>query len=140
MYIDFKLPPGLKLPKRAEPDDLKKLAADVIISGFRRLAAHNQCAPTSNTSDEKIIEIYSKVTAAFNEAAKKRGERIRAVYLNGIVMKFLQMYEWRFKKDDKPPLDEQTAEKFLWDHLQYEIDKYLAEGLRPDYRRELPLV
>lgn len=140
MYIDFKLPPGLKLPNRTEPDDPKKLAADVIIAGFRKLAAHNQCAPTSDTSDEKIIEIYSKVTGAFNDAAKKRGELIRAVYLNGIVMKFLQIYEWRFKKDDKPPLDEQTAEKFLWDHLQYEIDKFLAEGLRPDYRRELPLI
>ena len=41
MYIDFKLPPGLKLPNRTEPDDLKKLAANVIITGFRRLAALN---------------------------------------------------------------------------------------------------
>jgi hypothetical protein len=140
MYLDFKLPFGVKPRDGTKLDDLKKLAADVIISGFRRLAALNRCAPTSNTSDEKIIEIYSKVTAVFNEAAKKRGERIRTVYLNGIVMKFLQMYELRFKKDDKPPLDEQAAEKFLWDHLQYEIDKYLAEGLRPDYRKEVPLV
>jgi heme/copper-type cytochrome/quinol oxidase subunit 4 len=140
MYLDFKLPPSLKSGHRAEADDFQKLAASVIVSGFRRLASLNNCGPTSNTSDEKIIEIYGKVTEAFNEAAKKRGERIRAVYLNGIVMKFLQMYEWRFKKDDKPPLDERTADTFFRDHLQYEVDKYLAEGLRPDYRREVPLL
>jgi hypothetical protein len=27
----------------------------------------------------------------------------------------------------------------MQEHLQYEVDKYLLEGLRPDYKRELPL-
>lgn len=63
----------------------------------------------------------------------------RLFFLNRIVMKFLQLYEMRFEKDEKSGLDEAIAEKFFCDHLKYEVEKYLVEGLRPDYKRELPL-
>ena len=78
------------------------------------------------TSDEKIIEIYSRVVTAFCQAAKQRGETIPAVFLNRIVLKFLTVHE-------KMPAE------FFGDHLQYEVEKYIAEGLRPDYKQELPL-
>jgi hypothetical protein len=116
----------------------ERVSAEIVVSGFRQFASQNRCAPTANTSDEKIIEIYSKVTEAFTAAAEHRGERIPAGCLNRIVMEFLQMYEFRFENEGKPGLDVRIAEKFLWEHLQYEVKKYLAEGLRPDYKHELP--
>ena len=78
------------------------------------------------TSDEKIMEIYSRVCSAFSQAAERRGEHIPAVYLNRIVLKFLQVYE-------------KMPQHFFDEHLRYELDKYVAEGLRPEYRQELPL-
>ncbi|MSU59799.1 MAG: hypothetical protein EXS35_16795 [Pedosphaera sp.] len=98
----------------------------LIVAGFRQIGACNGCPPTGKTSDEKIIEIYSRVVTAFRAAAKQRGEHIPANCLNTIVMGFLQMYE-------------KMGQKFIEEHLRYEIDKYLASGLRPEYRRELPL-
>jgi hypothetical protein len=32
------------------------------------------------------------------------------------------------------------GDQFVQQHLQYEVDKYLAEGLRPDYKQELSLI
>jgi len=124
-----------KTTSRPLGDELQYLAGKAIVRGFRDIASHNACAPTAKTSDEKILEIYSKVTEAFRAAAEQRGEFIPAVFLNRIVMGFLQMYEWRFEKDGKPGLDEAIAEKCFCDHLKYEVEKYIAEGLRPDYKR-----
>jgi hypothetical protein len=98
----------------------------LIVSGYRRIAAAHGCAPSTTTSDEKIIEIYSCVCKAFLEASKRRGEVIPAVFLNRIVLKFLQVHE-------------KFPEHFFEEHLRYEVDKYLAQGLRPEYRKELPL-
>ena len=72
------------------------------------------------------MEIYDKVLTTFGEAGRKRRENIPALYFNHIVWFFIQNYET-------------FGEQRMQEHLQYEVDKYLLEGLRPDYKRELPL-
>ena len=99
----------------------------ITVRSYRTIAVQRGCAPTAKTSDEKILEIYSSVATAFRQVAEQRGERIPALNLNFIVWKFLQVYEM-------------MGEQMLQEHLQYEVEKYLASGLRPDYLRELRLV
>jgi hypothetical protein len=111
--------PGSVLDAALEP-------GAILIAGFyRRFGAYNNCPPTAKTSDRTIIEIYSLVGSAFQEAAKQRGEHIPAEFVNRIVSGFLQMYE-------------KMGENFMQEHLRYEVNKYLREGLRPDYRQPLP--
>ena len=108
-------------------DDVQEAGGKLIVSAYRRIAAQEGCAPTAKTTDQKIVEIYAIVGAAFHEAAGRRGERIPALYLNTIVLKFLQVYEM-------------MGEQMLVQHLRYEVDKYLDSGLRPEYMQELPLI
>lgn len=110
--------------------DIQEVSSRVIVKSYRRIAAIHGCAPTATTPDSKIMEIYSTVLSAFGEAAKKRGEDIPALYLNHIVIKFYQVYEMFHGS----PFPQRFQE-----HLKYEVNKYLAEGLRPDYRQELQL-
>jgi hypothetical protein len=98
----------------------------LIVSGYRGIAAKCGCAPSMMMSDEKIIEVYARVCKAFREASERRGERIPAVFLNRIVLYFLQCHE-------------KFPERFFDEHLRYEVDKYMAQGLRPEYQNELPL-
>ena len=107
-------------------DRAQAAGGKVIVAAYREIAAKNGIPPTVKISDEEIIEIYSKVGTAFRQAAKQRGEHIPALFLNHIVGGFLQIYEM-------------CGTKFFDEHLRYEVDKYIAEGLRPDYKRELPL-
>lgn len=98
----------------------------VLVAGYRRIAAEQECAPTVKTSDQQIIDMYQKVGAAFREIAKQRGERLPAGTLNYIVWKFLQV-------------SEMLGDEMAVQHLEYEMQKYLQEGLRPDYRQDLEL-
>lgn len=107
-------------------DEAKDLAGKLIVNGYRRIAAANNIAPTSKTSDQKIIEIYQKVGTAFREASNKRNEHISAGNLNTIVLKFFQVYEM-------------MGDTMLLEHLKYEVDKYIHEGLRQDYKQDLDL-
>jgi hypothetical protein len=107
-------------------DDAQEAARILIVSGYRRLAASQGCAPTSKTSDEKIMEIYQKVGTAFRQAANQRGQRIPAGVMNFIVWKFLQV-------------DETLGDAMVDEHLAYELEKYAREGLRDDYKRDLYL-
>lgn len=111
--------PGSLLEKTQE------VSSKFIVSFYRQLGAHNKCSPTAKTPDDKIIAIYSLVSSAFRTAAERRGERIPEVFLNTIVAGFLQ-------------INENKGEDFMREHLQYETDKYLREGLRSDYRQPLP--
>ena len=79
--------PGSLLEKAQE------VSGEFIVRFYRQLGAYNKCPPTTNTSDGKIVEIYSLVGSAFQAAAKRRGERVPAVFLNRIVSGFLQIYE-----------------------------------------------
>jgi hypothetical protein len=107
-------------------DEVQKAAGKVIVDGYRTIGAQNQCAPTAKTSDRQIVEIYRRVATAFQEAAGRRGEHIPALYLNSIVMKFFQVHEI-------------FGERVFDEHLQYELEKYTAEGLRADYKQDLHL-
>lgn len=107
-------------------DKVQELAGPLIVNGYRQIASESGLAPTSKTSDQKIMEIYQQVGSAFKEAAKERNELLPAGYMNSIVLKFYQVYEM-------------SGEKFYYEHLKYEIDKYLREGLREDYKRDLKL-
>jgi hypothetical protein len=57
----------------------------LIVSGYRRIAEQYGCPPSTMTSDEKIMEIYSHVITAFRQASQQRGEIIPAEFLNRIV-------------------------------------------------------
>jgi hypothetical protein len=107
-------------------EQVEEVGGKLIIEGYRRIAAIKGCAPSLKTSDKKIIEIYSKVGSAFRQAAMQRRELIPAENLNFIVWKFFQVYEM-------------MGNEMLDSHLQYEVEKYLTEGLRPEYRNELAL-
>lgn len=104
-------------------DQAQQLGGQLIVSRFRSIAKANNCAPTDKTSDQKIMEIYQQVGTAFRQEAENRGERIPAANLNGIVFKFIQVYEM-------------AGDQFFYEHLKYEIDKYHREGLRPDYLQQ----
>jgi hypothetical protein len=104
----------------------QKLAGPIIIMSFRNFASSRGIAPSSKTSDEKIIEIYQKVGTAFRQVATQRNEIISAGVLNNIVLKFFQVYEG-------------YGEEMFDSHLKYELSKFLNEGLRPDYKIELNL-
>lgn len=106
--------------------EIREVAEPLIVDSYRKIAFQKGIAPTSITSDNKIIEIYSRVGSAFKEASKQRNEHIQAGYINTIVLKFIQIYEI-------------GGDTMFKEHLGYEIKKYLIEGLRSDYKQELKL-
>src|ERR1017187_7923696 len=89
MFNIFKQKPK----QRTMLDDVQEVSSRLIIKGYRRIAAQHGIAPTAKTTDQKIMEIYSKVSTAFHQAAERRGERIPALFDNHIVIKFFQVYE-----------------------------------------------
>jgi hypothetical protein len=107
-------------------DQVQAIGGPLIVNGYRRIAAANNIAPTAKTSDQKIIEIYQRVGSAFREASKQRNEHIPAGHLNTVVLKFFQVYEM-------------MGDTMFYEHLKYEVDKYIQEGLRPDYKQDLKL-
>jgi hypothetical protein len=116
----------LAASRRSAPllQQVQDIASRSIIQGFRRLAAERGCFPTDKTSDTEILEIYRRVAAAFRSVAESRDEQLTAGMLNFISWKFLQ-------------LNENMGRAMMLDHLDYEVEKYRSEGLRPDYRQEL---
>jgi len=111
---------GLDTKPRTILDDVQ----DIVIQSYRRIGRGAGTAPTSQTSDAEILEIYSLVLTAFKEASDQRGEHIPAVNLNTIAWKFMITKEM-------------VGREFLEEHLRYEVQKYLSEGLREDYKAEL---
>ena len=111
---------GLDTKPRTILDDVQ----DIVVQGYRRIGRGAGTAPTSQTSDAEILEIYSLVLTAFKEASDQRGEHIPAVNLNTIAWKFMITKEM-------------VGREFLEEHLRYEVQKYLSEGLREDYKAEL---
>lgn len=101
-------------------------ATPLITNGYRKIAKIRNCAPTNKTSDEEIISIYKKVGKEFKEASRAKGEHIPTKYLNTIVLKFLHVFEI-------------GGSTMLDEHLEYEIDKYIKEGLREDYKVDLQI-
>jgi len=107
-------------------DDVQTVSSRLIVKGYRKIAAKHGCAPTAKTTDQQIVEIHTLVSTAFNQAAKQRGEKIPALIDNYITLKMFQVFEM-------------LGEQGFQNHLQYEVEKYLGEGLRPDYKQEVAL-
>jgi hypothetical protein len=120
-------------PRRRAPvsedllTQLQKASSEVFINGYRRVARERGCAPTSKTSDAEIVQLYKQVGTAFRQAAEQRDELLNAGSINTIVLKFLQIRE----RDGAESVEER---------LTYEVERYLKEGLRADYRQELRLI
>ncbi|MBU1360910.1 MAG: hypothetical protein KJ901_19400 [Gammaproteobacteria bacterium] len=104
------------------------LASRLIVDGYRRIAAASGggLAPTEKTSDRRILEVYQTVATAFQDAAQRRNEILTAGVIANIVLKFLQV-------------EEMSDGALVPSHLNHEVAKYGAEGLRQEYRRELKL-
>ena len=112
--------------KPIEPVSFEDKLNDSLVKRLRNIGEFNNTAPTENTTDEKVIEIYQLICSSFRNASNKRNERIPANNLNTIAMKFFKVYE-------------EFGEDFMQDHLKYELDKYLKEGLRPEYQKGISL-
>lgn len=78
----------------------------------------------TNLTDENIMNIAHEVIRSFKKAAEEKEDRIPGGYLLNIAAKFLVVYD-------------KFGEKFYYEHLNYEISKYLTEGLREDYQQNL---
>lgn len=117
---------GMKRSPKNALEETLSVAKVLVVSGYRQIAAHNNCAPSSSTSDEQIFEIYQRVGTAFREISKRRGEHLHAGHMNTIVLKFYQVHE------------NMGAEVFE-QHLLYETKLYETNGLRSEYQRDLRL-
>lgn len=107
-----------KKKERSMLDELESIT----ISGFRKLGELNGIPPTKRTSDEDILRIYREIVNAYREVEGERNEIIPAKCLNAITLHFLQVYEVQ-------------GQDFYEKHLEYELNKYINEGLR-DYQKE----
>lgn len=105
-------------------DYVQELPNDIIINGFRSAAVKRNIVLTSKTSDEKIIELYHQVGIAFIEASKKRKMYLPGKQINSIVLEFLQVFE-------------EKGEVIFNEYLSTEVAKYINEGLRQEYRKDL---
>lgn len=111
----------------AQPPAAAPLATpQEIAAGYRGHAANlgPDCAPSAKTTDARVAAIHADVVGAFQEVAQRRSESLPAAQLEYIVWTFLQ-------------IEEDLGPHFLGRHLAYEAKKYLSEGLRDDYKRQL---
>ena len=113
---DFPLPPS-------ERDEFRRTANKLAVSIYRNIYSQQQIGPSPEMPDALILDIYRQVGCAFRAAGKERGEFVESAVINTIVLKFLEVYRT-------------AGAKFFEDHLQYEIQKYKREGLRPDYSQK----
>jgi hypothetical protein len=98
----------------------------ILVRAFRNYGKSTGRAPSSKTSDEKIIEIYSKVATAFKNASEERGEFVSAEILNLIAIGIFGVYEM-------------MGEEMMNEHLDYEVERYKSSGLRDEYKKGLKL-
>ncbi len=113
--------------KKKKPRTMLDEVQDVTVQAFRNLGKANGVPPTKKMTDEEIIKISQETMTAFKQTAEQRNEQIQAGYLFAIAMKFFSVYE-------------QLGEKFYQEHLEYELNKYLNEGLREDYQQDIRLI
>ena len=91
---------------------------------FREIGEASGVAPTKKLSDEQINKIFKEVATAFTQASEQKGEHIPGGYIMTIAMTFFAIYE-------------KHGEDFYYKHINYEINKYLNEGLREGYKHNL---
>ena len=110
--------------KKTKPSNVLNDLSNVLVKFYRDFGRQNNCAPSSKTSDEKIIEIYSKIATSFRKAAEERGDQIPAPVINKIALFFFQVFE-------------DFGDDMFDSHLKYEIKSYLTSGLREGYSEGL---
>ena len=111
----FGLRPKPETYDAKERDRLREL----LVPHYRELGAALGCAPTAKTSDDRIMEIFERVTTAFCMAAKKRGERLPVSILDRIVFNFMCIYE-------------EYPQDVANERLKYELARYLRDGFKRD--------
>jgi uncharacterized membrane protein len=111
----------------SRPETAYDQLEDLTIQMYRNYAKQKGVAPSSKMYDHEILEIVKFVQTAFMDAAKRKGEHISGTYLMTINVYFLQQYE-TFGKE------------FFIKHLEYEVNKYITEGLRSSYQKDLGLI
>lgn len=112
--------------KPQEPISLEDTINNSLVKRLRNIGRYNNTAPTEKTSNEKVIEIYQLICSSFKNASNKRNERIPADNFNTIAVKFFNVYE-------------QFGEDLMREHLEFELEKYRKEGLRPEYQKGISL-
>jgi hypothetical protein len=113
--------------KPIEPISFEDKLDTSLIKRLRKIGEYNNTAPSENTSDEKVIEIYTLIFSSFRKESIKKQERIPVNNLNTIAFKFFKVYE-------------EVGEDSMREHLEYELNKYAKEGLRPEYQRGISLL
>lgn len=109
-----------------KPESFEDKLNTSLVKRLRNIGSYNNIAPTEKISDEKVIEIYQLICSSFRNASNKSNEPIPADNLNTIAMKFFNVYE-------------QFGEDFMKEHLEFELEKYRKEGLRPEYQKGISL-
>jgi len=115
-----------KQPSQSTLQKAQEIGGKLIVSGYRRIFTQADIGASPDMSDALILQIYSTVGGAFREVAASRGEHLKAGVINTIVLYFLENYRT-------------NTRAFYESHLEYELKKYNAEGLRPSYQRETQL-
>lgn len=119
---DCLLKTALPLPS-SKQDEARETANGLAVSIFRNIYRQQEIGPSPEMSDSLILDVYRQVGCAFREVGKERGEFIESGVINVIVLKFLELYRT-------------AGAEFFAAHLEYEIEKYRREGLRPDYSQK----
>lgn len=99
---------------------------DVVVAGFRLAAKEYSIAPSAKTSDDEILQIYSLTLNAWRDASKLRNEQIPVTFINYIALQFMQAYE-------------NMGQKIFASQFEYELQRYIDNGLRQDQMRHLVL-
>ena len=89
-----------------------------VIQMFRNKTKENNIK--LSITDKEIVYISQSIFYYFPQVAKNRGERIDSNILFSIAESFMYKYQM-------------TGNDFYLKQLQYELDKYMNEGLRNDY-------
>lgn len=89
-----------------------------VIQMFRNKTKENNIK--LSITDKEIVYISQSIFYYFPQVAKNRGERVDSNILFSIAESFMYKYQM-------------TGNDFYLKQLQYELDKYMNEGLRNDY-------
>ena len=106
-----------------QPDRPLQEADLRLVSEFRKAAESQKCSPTEKMTDTQIINTFLIVTKAFGEASEKRREHLSPDHLRHVVLKFLNTIE-------------SYGEDVFKESLSADLEYYLKNGLRADYRKD----
>ena len=118
------------LRKPAADDGVMDRAAAIrrraLIAAYRGQGTRLGRAPGALTPDAAVIDVHERVTAAYARVAGERGETLTPARLHYIAWRFMETRET-------------LGDDMLRSHLRHELRRYRAEGLRPDFQRDLKI-